>query len=131
MYIFTKDLETGNPVIDMQHRELIEVVNRLSAACLKAEGVGEIPKTLSFLINYTNTHLADEEKLQLKSNYIGYEQHKQKHDNFKGTITLLYADHKKNPTNMAIVGKITRTLGDWLINHIKKEDLAMAKHLKS
>ncbi len=130
MYVFTKDLETGNSVIDKQHRELIEVINKLTSACLKAEGVQEISKTLSFLVGYTATHLADEERLQLSSNFSGYAAHKHKHDSFKETINTVYQEHKKNPTDMAIVTKITRMLGDWLINHIKKEDLIMAKHLR-
>ena len=32
-YEFTKKLETGNAVIDKEHRELIEAVNKLLDAC--------------------------------------------------------------------------------------------------
>ena len=32
-YVWSKDLETGNAMIDSQHKELIEAINALLAAC--------------------------------------------------------------------------------------------------
>lgn len=32
-YVFTKKLETGNVVIDREHRELFQAVNKLLDAC--------------------------------------------------------------------------------------------------
>ncbi len=127
MYHFTKDLETGNVLIDKQHKELIDVLNKLTAACIKAQGGKELAPTLEFLINYTSTHLGDEERLQLGAHYTGFIAHKQKHDAFKKILNELYKEHKKNPNDVSLVSKIAKLLGDWLINHIKKEDLAMAK----
>ena len=37
-YEFTKDLETGNSVIDSEHRQLIGAVNLLLEACAKGQG---------------------------------------------------------------------------------------------
>ncbi len=37
-YELTKDLETGNALIDKEHRELLKAVNDLLDACSKGEG---------------------------------------------------------------------------------------------
>ncbi len=131
MYHFTKNLETGNAIIDKQHKELIDVLNKLISACLKAQGGKELVPTLDFLIKYTETHLKDEEGLQTAAKYPGFIAHKQKHDAFKKGLGELYKEHKQKPDDVAIVSKIAKILGDWLINHIQKEDLAMAKFVNS
>ncbi len=131
LYHFTDDLKTGNVLIDKQHKELIDVINKLTTACIKAQGGKELAPTLDFLIKYTATHLGDEERLQVGANYTGYPAHKQKHDIFKKTLSELHDEHKKNPNDISLVSKIAKLLGDWLINHIKKEDLAMAKFVNS
>ena len=44
-YVWSKDLETGNAMIDSQHKELIEAINALLAACATGKGRAEIAKT--------------------------------------------------------------------------------------
>ena len=37
-YELTKDLETGNPLIDSEHTELFNAVNNIVDACSKGQG---------------------------------------------------------------------------------------------
>ena len=48
-YVWSKDLETGNAMIDSQHKELIEAINALLAACATGKGRAEVAKTTKFL----------------------------------------------------------------------------------
>ena len=41
-YELTKDLETGNAIIDGEHRELFRAVNTLMDACGKGQGLSLI-----------------------------------------------------------------------------------------
>lgn len=41
-YVWSKDLETGNAMIDSQHKELIEAINALLAACATGKGRAEV-----------------------------------------------------------------------------------------
>ena len=63
-YEFTKKLETGNTVIDREHRELLEAVNKLLAACSEGKGRASMDETIKFLNNYVNQHFSHEEQLQ-------------------------------------------------------------------
>lgn len=82
-YTFTKDLETGNPLIDSEHRQLIDAVNNLLAACSTGKGRAELANTAKFLQDYTAKHFGDEEKLQLQNQYPDYVNHRRYHEEFK------------------------------------------------
>lgn len=131
MYLWTKELETGNATIDKQHKELIMAINNLLEACSIGQGRVEIAKTLDFLSTYITKHFNDEEVLQLKFKYPDYANHKQYHEGFKKVVNDISNEYQKSGATIALVGKVNRNIGDWLINHIKREDTKVAAHIQS
>ena len=130
-YQFTKDLETGNSVIDSEHRQLINAVNSLLAACSKGQGRNQLLNTANFLLDYTKKHFADEEAIQLKSHYPDYARHKKIHDDFKKTAADFVKKIETEGPTVANVGQINSILAGWLLNHIKGEDKKLAVYLKN
>jgi len=130
-YVWSKDLETGNPMIDAQHKELFAAFNQFLDACNQGKGKDEILKTMDFLINYTTKHFADEQRLQMQHKYPEYNEHKKLHDDFKKTVVELAEQLKKDGASISLVSKVSTTVGTWLRNHIKKEDKKVADHIKS
>lgn len=130
-YTFTKDLETGNAMIDSQHRQLIDAINGLLAACSQGKGRQEIEKTTKFLQDYTAKHFGDEEKLQIQSRYPDYQNHKKYHEGFKQVVRDISAQLAQEGPTVALVGKVNTSIGGWLLNHIKKEDVKVAAHIRS
>lgn len=130
-YIFTKDLETGNALIDSEHRQLFDAVNQLLAACAAGKGRAELESTMRFLQDYTAKHFADEEKLQIQSQYPDYVNHKRYHDDFKRDVAGICAKLAKEGPTIVLVGEVNSAIGGWLVNHIKKEDRKVAAHLKN
>ena len=82
-YELTKELETGNSIIDGEHRELFRAVNSLMDACGKGQGRAALDPTIKFLLDYVDKHFAHEEQLQARSNYPGITAHKQFHAAYK------------------------------------------------
>ncbi|MDR2346331.1 MAG: hemerythrin family protein [Planctomycetaceae bacterium] len=130
-YTWSKDLETGNPLIDTQHKQLIEAVNELLAACSAGQGREKLNSTLLFLESYTSKHFSDEEKLQIQYSYPDYMNHKSLHDDFKKFVNELVMQIKKDGPTTSLISKVSFGVGDWLINHIKKEDTKVAGHIKN
>ncbi len=128
MYFWTADLETGNSAIDNQHKELIQTLNNLITACIKLKGSQEIENTINFLYDYTIKHFNMEESLQIQSNYPNYLNHKTIHNKFKNEFKKIIAEYKANPDDIQHVNSVSSMVGDWLVNHIKKEDVAFAKY---
>ncbi|MCM1578791.1 MAG: hemerythrin family protein [Ruminococcus sp.] len=122
-YKMTPDLETGNPLIDREHRELIAAVNSLLRACSEGKGSAQMNETANFLSNYVNTHFAHEEQLQQQSGYPGYAAHKAFHDSYKKKLSEVAAELSKE--GMAGLFKFNEQVGI-LITHIKTEDKKMA-----
>ena len=69
---FDKSLETGNELIDQQHKELIDRVNKLLESCYMGTEKRAAIQTLNFLLDYTVFHFEAEEKLQQESGYPGF-----------------------------------------------------------
>lgn len=130
-FTWTKDLETGNAQIDREHQELIRALNDLFAACSVGNGRSELSRTLDFLEQYTRTHFQHEETLQIQSRYPDYAAHKKLHEGFVKTVSQLSAKLKAEGPTIQLVGEINQQLGNWLVNHIKKEDVKVARHIQS
>jgi hemerythrin len=129
-YAWSADLETGNDIIDGQHKQLIQAINNLLDACSKGQGRSELSNTMKFLYDYTAKHFADEEKLQLASKYPDYPNHKMYHEGFKKVVHDLSKELDEQGPTIVLVGKINSSIAGWLLNHIKKEDVKVAKHIR-
>lgn len=130
-FTWSKELETGNAQIDAEHKNLIQASNNLLAACANGQGRAELNKTMDFLQEYTKTHFSHEEALQLKFKYPDYANHKKLHQSFIRTVADVSTRLKAEGPTVQLVGEINRMLGGWLINHIKREDVKVAKHIQS
>lgn len=130
-YAFTPDLETGNMLIDSQHKELINAINKLLDACSQGKGRDQLKDTAAFLLNYTKRHFADEEKLQEQINYADKINHKRYHTEFVKAVNQLVAELDAQGATIVMVGKINTVVAGWLLNHIKTEDVKVAKAAKA
>jgi hemerythrin len=124
------ELETGNEEIDTQHRRLFKLTSDLVDACIKGQGSAVLDEALNFLASYTVQHFADEEALQLKYHYPGYEAHKKLHDDFKETAAVLIAEYKAAGSSEDLSAKVYSVIVRWLVRHIKGEDSKIAAHIR-
>ncbi|MDR0936759.1 MAG: bacteriohemerythrin [Oscillospiraceae bacterium] len=130
-YVFDKTLETGNQLIDTQHRELINRLNQLIDACATGKGRASIDGFVKNVADYTAKHFADEERLQQDSKYPDYVNHKRYHDAFKTTVATVAREISAQGPTISMVGKVNNDIAGWLIKHIKNEDSKVAKHVKT
>jgi hemerythrin-like metal-binding protein len=129
-YEWSSDLETGNDAIDGQHKQLFDTLNSLINAQRMGKGVGELYKAVEFLTVYVIRHFEDEEKLADDYDYPDRRNHKNIHDEFKGTVKVLVEQLRKEGYNDIILDNTVQAVSDWLVNHIKKEDFKLAEHIK-
>lgn len=126
---FTPDLETGNSIVDNEHRSLIAAANRLVDACSTGAGKDEVAKSLRFLLDYTQSHFAHEEELMLAADYSGYQEHRDFHENFKQRTIVVASEILQEEIGSAAVMKIVNQM-NILVGHIKSGDKAMAIALR-
>lgn len=129
-YEWDESWETGNQLIDSQHKEFIRRINNLLEACSLGKGRDEIFSAAQFLTEYTDKHFGDEEKLQKQYAYPDRVNHKKMHEGFKKTVKEINERLEKEGSSVALVGKINSDVAGWLINHIKKQDVKVAKYIE-
>ena len=125
-FTWKKSFELGHPLIDAQHKQLVDTFNDLMDACLSGEGRDKLESTLDFLCEYTIKHFNDEEEWQCSINYPEYQNHRQIHEDFKELVTKLMAEFKKGGPTDIVVAELNCAVGEWLVNHIKMDDAKIA-----
>lgn len=129
---FDKSLETGNELIDQQHKELIDRVNKLLESCYTGTEKRNAVQTLNFLLDYTVFHFEAEEKLQEEAGYPAFAAHKELHQEFVKAVheLLEMLEEEEGPTD-AFVAAVNKNITDWLLNHIQVQDKAVAAYVQT
>lgn len=126
---FSENLVTGNELIDTQHKELIDRINKLLDSCELDAGAVTAVKTLDFLADYTDFHFGAEENLQKEIGYPDYDKHKAQHEGFKQTIRELeeMLQEEEGPS-AAFIEKVEENVIKWFYTHIEGFDRSVAEY---
>lgn len=123
---WTNDLDTGIPVIDKQHRRLVEYINQLDHARTH-HSRDEVSGVLDQLVDYTLSHFAFEESLMEDAGYPFLNAHKRVHALFVKRV----ADYQQRfKVGEDIGAELQVSLTTWLLNHIKNDDDDYADDVK-
>lgn len=119
---WTDDLAVGVELIDDQHKELIDRVNRLTDAMFDGKGADEVGRLLAFLADYVVSHFGAEERLMFKYQYPGYEGHKEAHDRFVSEFIKVKTRHDSGDITSSLALTVFDGMWTWLRNHIRGAD---------
>lgn len=131
IYKWTDALKTNNAKIDQDHRKIIDKAQELSQAMSDGKGQEHVVEITNFLLDYVKKHFAEEEAMQMKSNYHGYEIHKKNHTYFVSELHLLADKIRQNPTSAVNVLELNKLISGWFFSHIQKLDMEVAKHINN
>jgi hemerythrin len=121
--------------IDQQHRELVNILNKLDDAVINHETRKNIYRIINEIVSYTETHFANEERLMVQTRYPEIESHKSMHkeltkDTFRLRDKLQYFGEDKFrewfnkwPLSRAIahIQYADKKFEDYLIQHGVKD----------
>ncbi|MDR3367777.1 bacteriohemerythrin [Rhodoferax sp.] len=120
---WTDGYKVGHDEIDAQHQRLFSLVNDFLAAKDKV-GLTVCAMALS---KYTYEHLAYEESLMSKWQYLEATDHLTQHNSL---ISLLDDVVQSLPKNNFNIDDLEAFLSDWLLLHIAAADQKLAIYLK-
>lgn len=124
--------ELGVPLIDRQHKELFQRVEKflktLRSPVSWEEKVAEVNTTLGFMKNYVVEHFRDEEEYQKSIGYPGYQKHKQIHQDMVKYVMELSAEYERRGFDEQLMQQFGGKLLAWLINHVAAEDQRIATY---
>ncbi|MBN2341725.1 MAG: bacteriohemerythrin [Deltaproteobacteria bacterium] len=127
-FVWDKNWEIGISSIDAQHRELMDIINKLGDAMRERKAAEVVSPVLKELSNYTKKHFTFEEALMRRYGYEELESHKPYHKKFIDKLAEF--QEKIDTGNIAIGVQMYNFLGDWLRGHIRGIDTKYAEVLK-
>jgi hemerythrin-like metal-binding protein len=107
-------------IIDMQHKNLVNLVNELHQAMGVGQGKEQAGKILSNLIRYTQVHFKTEENLMESHKYPEYTSHKSEHDRLTKTVLDFQDKFQRNQVGLTV--ELMDFLKLWLTRHILGSD---------
>ena len=123
--------ELGIPVIDSQHKKLVDLCNRLYEDLMKNKDKDgwqmSLSGTLKECVEYVRTHFHDEEVIMRAAEYENFASHKRAHEDFIHKI--LNTTHEFDKATFSTALQFVRFLYDWVLGHIAHEDKLYVKRI--
>ena len=119
----------GHDATDKQHRKLVGMIAALQQAIADNKADEAMSLTLKELVDYTQYHFRDEEKLMVEIGYADIEHHKYLHRQMLEQVVQILTDIKSGkPFNAS---DLVEYLTSWLTGHIAGEDGKIGEALKA
>lgn len=130
VFPWNSNFETGIPLVDEQHKKLVDLLNRLAITLVYDTGELELKQVIDELADYANYHFKTEEGVWQpvfrKDEWLL--KHKDTHNAFISDVTKFRKQAKKK-SDMAMYDQVLRFMIHWLGYHILDSDMRMAKVL--
>lgn len=123
-------LNIGIPLLDLQHKQLIDQMDKLLEAMGSQKETQELKSILGFLNMYVNNHFSYEQScMELYKCPVSC-QNKMAHTKFLKTLEEVQwqLGRKENIDQISI--KIKRELLDWFVSHIKSIDTRLTPYVQ-
>jgi len=124
---WTSALEVGIPIVDEQHKILLERINLLIKSIMAGKGEEDVLHLLSFLESYIEEHFSTEERILLDTDDPLTEGHIDSHNLFRKNFREIYASVKNYGVTEDSFAFIEKNVISWLLNHILEYDVRMIK----
>ncbi len=128
-YPWSNDYSVGVRLIDIDHKNLFEIINTLHAGIARGLSTGQLGIAIAGLMRYVDEHFEREENLMRDYGYPGLAQHREVH---RDMIRKIYAIRKMQISRPASIDpiKFIGFLEVWLKDHIFAEDLDYVPYLR-
>ncbi len=121
------EFSVGVAAVDMEHRELIELINRLDADMMEYATKGNVLRALGEIYARISAHFALEEKIMRDAGYEGYASHKQDHELLLDA--LLEIIDSVDAAGRYDRAALSRSLDSWFSDHFQTHDAKLHRKL--
>lgn len=129
-FVWSPRYETGVPLMDTQHRRLVDLINQLGDAILRGEtdAAEDMDRLYAELIDYAQVHFAEEECLMAEHGIDPgvLARHRGLHQQFVRQIEQMHGGGDVTAERMQAMN---RFLASWLVLHILGEDKEIAHRI--
>lgn len=129
--VWDPTLETGDALVDSQHRELMQMFNELHAAAMDGRGEVAVEEILSRLSEYVMVHFEAERRLMLRTRFDPDKMcaHLEQHSDLTARTRDMILRHRAG--ELTTVLPLAVFLSEWLADHIRTWDKALVAHISA
>ncbi len=117
---WTEEFNIGIDSIDVQHKHLVDIVNKFDEAMRKGKDSPVMNGIFNDLVGYTQEHFADEETIMAAAEYADLKQHQAEHRQLLQKVEQFQFDFGQESRDDS--GHIREFLKNWLTSHILNDD---------
>jgi hemerythrin-like metal-binding protein len=118
---WTYNFSVGISFLDEEHRQIIDMINKLIERSNTHNNREAINEILTDLRKYALTHFNDEERIMDENNYPECANHKELHKEFNIKVVSFHSAIPQ--TEDTLFTNILEFLKNWWIQHILHEDM--------
>lgn len=122
--LWSDDYRIGNDMVDSEHMEIFNRLNRL----LRAKTDDEVKEMAVFMVNYVSEHFSDEEALMREINYPYYKSHLELHIEFRNVVVEKMAAVDTAEDIQAFKVELHKLVFGWLLHHILVHDMLIGRY---
>jgi hemerythrin len=127
IFPWREDYSVHIPQIDVQHQQLVAIINELHAAMLQGTANAALGRILDELVRYAQSHFAYEEAMLQQRGYSSLTVHRAEHQKLTQQVADLKERFRAGKLTLSV--QVMQFLKEWLANHILTRDMQYAKEL--
>jgi hemerythrin-like metal-binding protein len=129
LMIWSQKLSVGVERFDREHKVLVEMLNGLHDGMLRGEAKNILGPLLRKLVQYTQTHFADEEAMFKEHHYPSALSHTLEHDKLRKKVEALAQAYEEGKAGLTV--ETSKFLKEWLTSHILETDMQYKTHFQA
>lgn len=122
MLVWSENLELGIEIVDKQHRDIFEQINKLISSFDEGKEQEQAYEILCFIEEYVNKHFRAEEFYLEKYEYKDFVPHVEMHRAFSKQLDYYKLSNRKAGMTRKAALEMDEFLTQWWNNHILKVD---------
>ncbi len=124
------EFSVGDPAVDHEHRELVDLVNIAAGAILDGRPDADVDRCLGDLYRAISAHFAHEERQMTRARYDQLTPHKTDHERLLDSLRDIMDRADTADTADAATGlRLTEVLEAWFVNHFRTHDARLHRRL--
>lgn len=121
------EFSVGDPAVDHEHRELVDLVNTAGSAILDGRPDADVDRCLGDLFRAISAHFAHEEHQMNRAHYDQLAPHKSDHERLLDALRdIMDGAQTGDP---ATARRLTEVLEAWFTDHFRTHDARLHRRL--
>ena len=121
------EYSVGDPAVDHEHRELVELVNAAAGAILDGRPEADLDRSLGDLYRAISAHFAHEERQMQRAGYDAYPPHKADHERLLDGLRDIMDGSGDAADRTA--ERLSSVLEAWFTDHFRSHDARLHRRL--